>query len=384
MTLQNGFIPVNNGLTTVVNNGLTTVVNSRLTTVHGGNPSDEIKLDFSASVSPLGVPDGVRLAICHAAESVDRYPDPFCRRLTAAIAHAEELSPDFVLCGAGASDLIFRAVTAQRPQRAVITAPAFAEYENALSLFHCREIVRYPLREDRDFRMDETFLQILLPGTDMLFLCQPNNPAGTSIPKELLIRIAEHCRNIHCRLILDECFTDFLNRPGDFTLKNMLTTFPDLLIVRAFTKLYGCAGIRLGYALCADKTFLECMRVSGPPWNVSVPAQEAGLAALHETKYIQRVRELIAKERSRMYRELSAMELRVVPGEANFLLFRAPQPLDEALERYGILLRNCGNFHGLNPLWYRAAVRMPEENSCLLAALREILSRCKKENIPRL
>ena len=126
------------------------------------------------------------------------------------------------------------------------------------------------------------------------------------------------------------------------------------------------------------------MRVSGPPWNVSVPAQEAGLAALHETKYIQRVRELIAKERSRMYRELSAMELRVVPGEANFLLFRAPQPLDEALERYGILLRNCGNFHGLNPLWYRAAVRMPEENSCLLAALREILSRCKKENIPRL
>lgn len=343
---------------------------------HGGDWTGTY-LDFSANVSPFGVPDGVQRAIREAASVADRYPDPLCRRLRAAIGDAERVPPDWILCGNGAADLIYRAAFAQRPKRAVVTAPAFSEYETALSLSDC-DIVRYPLCAERDFRLDAGFLNVLTPETDMAFLCQPNNPTGVTTEKALLFRILKRCREIECRLVLDECFLDFLERPEDFSLKDALSDFPNLAILRAFTKFYGMAGVRLGYALCSDAAFSDAMRRSGPPWSVSVLAQAAGIAALRETDSVSRLRALISVERPRLYSELREMGLRVIPGEANFLLFQSPSPLDEPLKRRGIVLRNCGNFRGLDHTWYRVAVRTEAENRRLTAALRGIL--CAERN----
>ena len=170
-------------------------------------------------------------------------------------------------------------------------------------------------------------------------------------------------------------FTGFLDAPDEYTLQRELAGAPHLLILRAFTKLYGMAGVRLGYALSSDRRFLDAMGRSGPPWSVSSLAQAGGLAALRENDYVRRVRELVCRERPRLYGALRALGLRVIPGEANFLLFRCPVPLEEPLRRRGILLRNCGNFPGLDDTWYRAAVRVEEENRRLVTALGEILSR---------
>ena len=339
--------------------------------MHGGDYTGQL-LDFSANVSPLGVPEGVRAAIAEAASGAARYPDPYCQRLCAAIAAADAVPPGFVLCGNGASDLIFRAALAARPRRALLPAPTFSEYEAALSLAGCA-VSRYPLTAERGFRLGDDFLDALTPDTDIVFLCQPDNPTGVTVPKALLFRILQRCRDIDCRLILDECFLGFLDCPESFTLRECLPDFPNLLILRAFTKLYGMAGARLGYALCADAAFLSRMRRCGPPWSVSGLAQAAGVAALRESAYVDAVRRLVSRERPALYAALCALGLYVVPGEANFLLFQSPAPLDAPLQERGILIRNCGDFHGLDATWYRVAVRTGAENRRLTAALREVL-----------
>ena len=328
-------------------------------------------LDFSANVSPLGLPAGVAAALAACAPACDRYPDPLCRALTAGIAAAEGVPGAWVLCGNGAADLIWRAALALRPARALVTAPAFAEYEAALGAVGCA-VERYFLKEENDFRLDEGFLEAIRPGVGLVFLCEPNNPTGLTTPRPLLLQVLARCRAAGALLVVDECFGDFLAEPAAHSLKGELAG-GGLLLLKAFTKLYGMAGLRLGYALCADGALLAKLRAAGQPWAVSTPAQAAGLAALKETDYVAAVRALVADERPRLAAGLAALGCRVIPGEANYLLFRCETPLVAPLRRRGILLRSCANYAGLGPAWYRTAVRGGADDDRLLAALKEVL-----------
>lgn len=334
---------------------------------YGGPP-----LDFSSNVSPLGVPERVRDAAARALSAADRYPDPLCRELRGAISQAEQVPADWCLCGCGSADLIFRAVLARRPQRALVTAPTFGEYGAALALVGCR-VEQYPLGEENGFVLREDFLDAITPETDMVFLCEPNNPTGRTTPGPLLRTVLDRCGETGALLIVDECFGGFLRDPDAHTLRGMLGEYPNLLILKAFTKLYALAGLRLGYCLSSSGPLLEAMALAGQPWGVSIPAQAAGVAALRETDYVRRVRALIGAERPRLALELERLGFRVIPGEANYLLFHAPVLLLEPLRRRGILLRGCGNYSGLDDGWYRTAVRTAEENRRLVAALEEIV-----------
>ena len=334
---------------------------------HGRPP-----LDFSANISPLGVPTGVQETLREAAGQVDRYPDPLCRELRAALSEYEGVLAEHILCGNGAADLIFRAVMARRPHRALVTAPTFAEYETALETVGCA-VEHFLLKAENGFALDKGFLDAIMPETDMVFLCEPNNPTGVTTDPVLLTRILERCRETGTLLVLDECFGDFLDAPEAHTRKADLAEFPNLLLLKAFTKLYAMAGVRLGYALCADKDFLERMRGAGQPWAVSSLAQAAGAAALRETEYVRQVREVTAAERAWLIQQLTGLGLRVIPGEANYLLFQSPRFLTGPLERQGILLRNCGNYVGLDETWYRIAVRTRTDNQRLIKSLEEVL-----------
>lgn len=325
-------------------------------------------LDFSANVSPLGVPETVRSALRDAAGACDRYPDPLCRELCAAIAAKEGVKPAQVLCGGGASDLIYRMVCAARPRRALVTAPCFGEYEAALAAAGC-EVVRYPL--DASFRLDALVLDALDASIDLVILCQPNNPSGVSVDPALLREIVARAP---CRVAVDECFVDFLDAPEAYTMTRELAAHANLLVLKALTKSHALAGVRLGWALCADTAFLDAMRRAGPPWAVSSLAQAAGLAALRDTAYLARLRELVRTERAWLYGALSALGLRVVAGEANFLLFRCDTPLDAPLRERGILIRSCGDFAGLDESFFRVAVRTHADNVRLVAAIGEVLT----------
>lgn len=330
-------------------------------------------LDFSANVSPLGLPAGVAAAITNALPTADRYPDPLCRELRAALAGAEGVPADWILCGNGAADLIFRLALAVRPRRALLPAPTFAEYEAALQTVGCA-VQRVFLREENEFAVTEEFIDAVTPKTDIVFLCQPNNPTGQVTPPALVERLVRRCAECGAVLVVDECFLDFLPDRDAWTAKQLLRDAPHLIILKAFTKLYAMAGVRLGYALCGDATLLEKMRGAGQPWAVSSLAQAAGLAALQETAYAGAVRALIAEQRPRMAAGLRALGLRVMDGQANYLLFRATPDFGEKLRRRGAVVRSCANYPGLDAAWYRTAVRTAEENTRLLQIMGEILA----------
>ena len=330
-------------------------------------------LDFSANVSPLGLPAGVAAAITNALPTADRYPDPLCRELRAALAGAEGVPADWILCGNGAADLIFRLALAVRPRRALLPAPTFAEYEAALQTVGCA-VQRVFLREENEFAVTEEFIDAVTPETDIVFLCQPNNPTGQVTPPALVERLVRRCAECGAVLVVDECFLDFLPDRDAWTAKQFLRDAPHLIILKAFTKLYAMAGVRLGYALCGDAALLEKMRGAGQPWAVSSLAQAAGLAALQETAYAGAVRALIAEQRPRMAAGLRALGLRVMDGQANYLLFRATPDFGEKLRRRGAVVRSCANYPGLDAAWYRTAVRTAEENTRLLQIMGEILA----------
>ena len=347
--------------------------------IHGGDWAGfearhgRIPLDFSVNVSPLGVPDGVRRAIERSAAQADRYPDPLCRALRKGIAEKEGVTAEHILCGNGAADLIFRAVLARRPRRALVPVPAFAEYEAALQTMGS-QIDYYPLSQERDFALDGGILEAIGPDTDMVFLCQPNNPTGLTAPAPLLLEVLERCRSVGALLVLDECFLDFLDEPEAFSLAGELLKSTQLLILKSFTKLYAMAGVRLGYCLSADTALLDAMALAGSSWPVSSPAQAAGLAALRETDYVRQVRGLILAERPRLTVRLERLGLRVIHGEANYLLFQCHRPLTALLAGRGILLRECGNYRGLDETWYRVSVRTHAENQRLIRAMEEVLA----------
>jgi len=336
---------------------------------HGGAAYEAgVLLDLSANTNPLGTPPAVLEAVRTALDRVRDYPDPYCRDLVDAIAAHEGVKPEQILCGNGAAELIYAYAEAVRPGTAVETAPTFSEYAEGLVRRGCR-VDRYPLREENGFLPDEGILDFLKEKKpEAVFLCTPNNPTGRLFPPALMDRVILLCRELGARLFVDECFLDLSE--GGVSLRSRLEEWPGLFLLKAFTKSYGMAGLRLGYCLTADGDLLERMSACSQPWNVSVPAQAAGIAALGQKEFLDRANAVIRKERPRLKAGLEELGCRVCPSEANYLLFRSRADLGEKLLKRGIALRSCANYHGLGPGWFRTAVRTREENDRLLAAVK--------------
>lgn len=341
---------------------------------HGGDFYIHPKaLDFSANVNPLGTPDSVRQAAAASLAAIDRYPDPCCRELIRAIARFEGVDERAVLCGCGAAELIFSFCLAAKPQCALELAPTFSEYSTALAASGC-PVQHWSLKRENGFQLTEDFCSCLATGEwDVLFLCNPNNPTGQLIPPPLLKRVADICRKKNIRLFLDECFLDLTDGWPYQSLKDRLSQQPGLLILKAFTKSYGMAGLRLGYCLCGDERLLSSMSRLTQPWNISSPAQAAGIAALSETDFLKQTRTLIRQQRLWLSEQLKGLGLEVCPSFANFLLLYSPLPLVKRLAEQKIAVRDCANYAGLGEGWLRIAVRMPLENQRLVAALQKIL-----------
>ncbi len=337
---------------------------------HGGDvytPATRLALDFSSNISPLGMPTPVWQAVMDSACLWEKYPDPHCRQLCGAIAQAHGVPEDWVLCGNGAADLIYRLCLALPSGRALVTAPSFLEYEAALQLAGWHT-VRHVLLEEEGFKVTRRIVKEIVPGIGLVFLCTPNNPTGVPVEGGLLHSIVRQCMRVGAVLAVDECFLDFVEG-GDSCIPLLGGR---LVVLKAFTKLYAMAGLRLGYALCGDGALLHAMKEAGPPWAVSAPAQAAGIAALGVADWPSQVRQVVSRERQWLKEQLAPMGLHPM-GEANYLLFSAPLGLKQKMLSRGILIRDCAQYPGLGEGWYRVAVRRHEDNIRLVAALKEVL-----------
>lgn len=337
---------------------------------HGGDIFErEIMYDFSANLNPLGMPESVKNALQKSISEWEKYPDPFCRKLVKKLSEREDFPTENIVCGNGAADLIFRIVQTVKPKKAVVCAPSFSEYSKALTQ-NGSEILIHFLSEQNNFALDENIIEKLDESVQMLILCTPNNPTGQTIDGELLRRICEKCEANDIVFLCDECFIDFTENAAH--AEQFMNT--NVVVLKAFTKIFAMAGLRLGYALFGDDVLAEKVRKNGQFWSVSAPAQTAGEAALGEKNYLEKTLELVKTEREFLTEKLRNFGFKVYPSEANFILFYTKLPLDEMLLHEKILIRNCANFSGLTNGYFRIAVRSHEENFALVRAIERCLN----------
>lgn len=346
---------------------------------HGGDIyGNQITLDFSANINPLGLPDGVKEAVIRELSHCDCYPDSSSRELRRAIGEFHQIPKEHIICSNGAADLIFQVVLAQNPQKAMLIAPSFSEYEQALKTVNC-QIQYYDLKEQDGFSLSvPDFLKELDDSLEMLFLCNPNNPTGLAILKSEMIRIIEVCEARNIFLVIDECFCDFLEEKERYSVIAEISGYPHILVIKAFTKLYAMAGIRLGYGISSNRKLLERIQLVRQPWSVSSLAQAAGMAALKETDYVERTIALMQEERKYLTRHLSRLGFSTYPSKANYLFFKdvrecIQKPLQDCCKEKKVLLRWCANYHGLDEHYYRICIKGRAENEILIQILEEII-----------
>lgn len=367
--------------------------------LHGGDVygAASIEIDFSVNTTPLGVPPAVLQAVSSCREEILRYPDSQCRALRQALS---EFWPRFLasdssaglslpashfICGNGAADLIFALVRALKPRKAVLFDPCFSEYEEALKAEDC-SIIRVPLSPDNQWLPSlADFLECMerSGGADLVFLGNPNNPTGMALESVQTEKLLQVCSRFSAVLVVDECFNGFLDHPEQFTVAGLTKNYPNLFVLNAFTKVYGMAGLRLGYGICSDTELLERMTAVRQPWSVSGLAQKAGIAALSEESFAARARELVSRERAFLTEEMRKLGFTVYPSMVNYLLFSHPWETKPELKAFlmkrGILIRSCSDYRSLDSSFYRIAVKTRSENGRLLQELKAWKD-CSQEN----
>ena len=189
---------------------------------------------------------------------------------------------------------------------------------------------------------------------------------------KLLRKIVTLCEKRQIYLVVDECFLDFVPEPEVHTLKGELKGKKYLFLLKAFTKRYAMAGLRLGYGITSGETLMTQIEAQLQPWNVSTPAQEAGTAALRETAYVENARTLIFQERQFLREGLMKMGYPVLDSQANYLFFEGEPDLYEKLLQEGVMIRDCSNYPGLWKGCYRIAVKLHTENEQLLEKIRKV------------
>ncbi len=340
----------------------------------GISPAD--LLDFSASINPLGMPEGVFQAARQGLEEAIHYPESDASSLTLALSRFHDLSPEHLLPGSGSTELFYLFARVLRPRRALVVAPAFCEYEKSL-LQAGADLDFFILRPEESFHLDpQRLLHALSPDTDLVLFANPANPTGIGIDALVVERIARAVRE-QALLVVDEAFADFCPRRS---VIDRVSRHENLYVFRSLTKFYAIPGLRSGY-LAGPPRGISRLAAEHPPWSISTVALAASRACLAEKEYRGRTDLCIADWRGKLREGLGSLGFTVFPGEANYLLSRLEKKgrsvsdLAAGLRRKGILIRECRDFHGLDERYFRVAVRTGEENQRLLHAIRELLSR---------
>jgi len=356
--------------------------------VHGGNllwaaalagcpPSSLV--DFSASINPLGPPQSAIAAIQSHLEEIAAYPDPNYRELRKSLGEYHQISPEWILPGNGAAELLTWAgwLLATLPVVVLVT-PAFGDYRRCLRAFNAKVVescLWANLPEDMEaVDIDRWSLPSSMSPSSGLLLNNPHNPSGWLFCRETLLPYLEQFELV----VVDEAFMDFLPPPKQESLVSEVARFPNLVILRSLTKFYSLPGLRLGYAI-AHPDRLRRWQEWRDPWPVNVLAAAVGGAVLQDTAFQQQTWSWLPPTRDELFQGLSQLPgLTPYPSSVNFLLVKTEQPSSELqqalLQHHQILIRDCLSFPELGDRYFRVAIRSQPENLRLLQGLRDVLS----------
>lgn len=358
---------------------------SAIAPYQAGKPIDELAREFNldaativklaSNENPLGMPASARRAMLAAAETLARYPDPNGFDLKAALAKQYGVPMDWLTLGNGSNDILeIVALALLEPScSAVYAQHSFAVYRLATQARGARHI----MVAARDYGHDlDAMFEAIADDTRLVFLANPNNPTGTFLPGA---RIAAFLDRVHSAygervvVVLDEAYNEYLDPELRFDSIALVRRYPNLIVSRTFSKAYGLAGLRVGFAV-AQPALTDLINRVRQPFNVNSLAQAAAIAALADTGFLDEARAVNAAGKQQLYKAFDALGRRYVPGYGNFVLVHVGDAaaINLALLKRGVIVRPVAG-DGL-PEWLRVTIGLPAENARFISALTEILT----------
>jgi histidinol-phosphate aminotransferase len=350
-----------------------------------GKPISEVAREFgldearivklASNENPLGMPESAKTAMAQAASELGRYPDANGFELKAALAARYDVPADWITLGNGSNDILELAAHAfvEKSQSVVYAQYSFAVYALATQGIGARAIVVPAVKYGHDL---DAMLAAISDDTRLVFVANPNNPTGTFIDgptiEAFLAKVPRHVA-----VVLDEAYTEYLSADQRYDSIAWVRRYPNLLVSRTFSKAFGLAGLRVGFAI-AQPELTDLMNRLRQPFNVNTLAQAAAIAALNDKPFLQKSAELNAQGYRRLTDAFDRLGLEYVPSHGNFVLVRvgnddgAGNRVNLELLKQGVIVRPVGNY-GL-PQWLRVTIGLPEENDAFIAALEKTLA----------
>lgn len=359
---------------------------------HGGNVKEICRnrginskeiIDFSANINPIGLNEKIKNEIINNIYTIEKYPDITYFELRQSIVSFEnenitredlKLNNENIVLGNGAAEVLFSVVRGAKPKKAIVLAPTFSEYEEALESVDA-EVNLYYLKEENNFELQEDILDWINEEIDMIFICNPNNPTGNVTKNDIIIKILEKSKITNTKVVIDESFLDFLD--NTYSVIQYIKKYDNLIIIKSLTKVFAIPGVRIGYSIINNDELIKNINKNIPAWNINCFAEVCTKAALNDKEYLDKTKKYVESERDYLFNQLKEIEfIKVYKPSVNFIFFKVNKKIDlkNELLNENILIRSCSNYNGLNDEYYRIAVRTHEENKKLIEYLRKILN----------
>ncbi|MHB1630407.1 MAG: histidinol-phosphate transaminase [Bacilli bacterium] len=344
-----------------------------------GRPSADVQREFglatvdklASNENPLGPSPKALAAIVQMLGELNRYPDGAAQDVRSAIADHAGLTPSHVFVGNGSDEIIkMVSETFLSPGDEVVTPfPSFAQYGFGASIMGAT-VVNVPLTEG--FRYDwPRMLASITERTKIVYLCSPNNPTGTWFTHGEAADFVAQAPD-HVVIVCDEAYIDYVDEADPLDSLQFIREGRTVLSLRTFSKMYGLAGIRLGYAL-GDPGLINFMHQVREPFNANSVAQAAAVAALTDTEHVARCREANRAGREQFYKGLAALDIPYIATQGNFLIADVGDGVAvfEQLQRRGVIVR--AGFPGLDR-YVRISIGAAAENERCLKALAQVIA----------
>lgn len=341
-------------------------------------PKDEI-ICFSANVNPLGLSAAVRERLCGSLDVITRYPDRSYTELKQVISRYCGADPAHIVVGNGSTELISILISQRAPKKALILGPTYSEYARELSLAG-GGMEYYNLKEEQDFTLDvQDFIRSFSEDTELVILCNPNNPTSSAIPAADLETVISECKKRGIFVMVDETYVEFAPDISAVTAVPLVPRYDNLMVIRGVSKFFAAPGLRFGYGITGSQEFLRTLALHQNPWSLSSIADFAGRLMLSDTAYIENTRALISRQREIMFRQINETPgLKAYKPYANFILVRIQKDgvtsfdVFEKAIKERLMIRDCSSFESLAGEYIRFCIMLPEQNEKLLHMLQSV------------
>ncbi len=335
--------------------------------------------NFAANVNPLGISPKLRKELSNNLDIITSYPDREYTNLKNAISEYASTNVENILVGNGTSELISSFIRYISPKKAVIIGPTYSEYEHEVSKTGGKAYY-LPLYEDDDFKLNiDYLLNKLDKSTDMLIVCNPNNPTSSCIDLVTMRHILDACKENHIYVLIDETYIEFVNAIEAYSAVSLSQFYSNVIILRSTSKFFACPGLRLGYAITGNPDLIAQINRTSKPWMINSIASEAGQIMFKDTDYIKETLDLINKERDYCYNAFLELDgYKPYKPYANFMLVKINKKnvtsndvFEKAIKK-GMLIRDCSTFPFLTSEYFRFCFMKHEDNMKLLDCIRNM------------